>query len=364
MKRCTTARQTILIVCVLIALAACATDDSKETGPYATDEAWLCKPQAPSNLCLELDQTATWIKSDGSFEAMEHSHASNPAFDCFYVYPTVDLSETPGNTEDLTDRSLMVTPLYNQAARFTGMCNVYAPAYHQMTIGSYGVAGGYRASEFFDIAFGDIEKAFDQYLLESGNRPFVLMGHSQGSHVLIRLLEERFDTDPELRRRLVSALLIGPGRSLEVPAGATMGGTFKNLPLCTSVGETACIIAYDSIAAGGADSRDSGSRPCVNPTLLGGDSSGVLAVTYWASDNGMPFPSEASKPWVAYPAMHTATCETDGYLGIGTVAETRKPAVSPEVLQSILGKTLHVADVNYALGDLLRIVETQAATFQ
>jgi hypothetical protein len=324
---------------------------------------WLCKPQAESNLCLELDQTATWVMPDGSFEARNHTTAVDPAFDCFYVYPTVDLSETPGNTQDLTDVELMLPPLYNQAARFTGLCNVYAPRYHQMTIGSYGVEGGYRDSEFFATAFSDIEAAFDQYLLESGDRPFVLMGHSQGSHVLIKLLEERFDNDPELRQRLVSALLIGPGRSLEVPEGEIAGGTFENLPLCTGADDTACIIAYDSIAAGEADDRTPGSRACVIPTLLGGEAN-VLAATYWETDNGMPFPLEASEKWTVYPAMHTAACEADGYLGIGTVDEERQPPLLPALLQTVFGSTLHIADVNYALGDLLRIVETQATTFQ
>jgi pimeloyl-ACP methyl ester carboxylesterase len=364
MKRCPTAKQLVLIVGLLIGLTACASDDESEDTSisYTTEEAWLCKPGISSDLCLELDQTATWIKADSSFETVQHSNANNPDFDCFYVYPTVDMGSEPGNTEDLTDTSLILTPLYNQVSRFTRLCNVYAPRYHQMTIGTYDVEGGYRDSEYFDTAYGNIEQAFNQYLSESGDRPFVLMGHSQGSHVLIRLLEEHFDADAELRKRLISALLIGPVGSLEVPEGQTTGGTFETIPLCSIAGEVGCIISYDSIAAGGIDDRDSAVRPCVNPTLLGGDA-GVLAVTYWASDNGMPFSSDITDPWVAYPLLHTATCEADGYLGIGTVVGSRVPAMTPEALQLLLGETLHVADVNFALGDLLRIVETQAATF-
>lgn len=364
MIRYATMRQFVYFLCILIGLTACGNVDETPPGPYATDDLWLCKPEAESDLCLELDQTATWVQPDGSFEVMEHVNVSDPAYDCFYVYPTVDLSETPGNTEDLTDVEPMLDALYNQAARFTGQCNVYAPLYRQMTLGSYDMAGGIFGSEFFDIAFGDIDEAFDQYLLESGDRPFVLMGHSQGAHMLMRLLEERFDNDPEIRQRLVSALLIGPGHYLEVPEGETTGGTFKNLPLCTSDDETACIIAYDSIAAGSDPFPRNPSSACVNPTLLGGEEN-VLATTYWASDNGLPFPVEVTEPWVAYPEMHTAACRlSDGFLGIGTVKQDRKPPMTPEALQAVLLETLHITDVNYALGDLLRIVETQAENFQ
>lgn len=289
----------------------------------------------------------------------EHTPAVDPDFDCFYVYPTVDLRDEPGNTEDLTDDTLVLRPLYNQAARFTELCNVYAPLYHQMTIGAYDVEGGYRSSEYFQIAFKDVDDAFSQYLRESGNRPFVLMGHSQGSHMLLELLAQRFENNPALRERLISALLIGPTNNLKVPAGEISGVSFDNIPLCTHATDNACIIAFDSIAAGGEREPVDEPRPCVNPTLLGG-TDGVLANAIWEIDNGMPFPTTVETHWIAYPDLHTASCEADGFLAIDTV-DGRQPPISTQLVQVALGgSTLHIADFSYAMGDLLRIVATQA----
>ncbi|MFK7730910.1 MAG: DUF3089 domain-containing protein [Pseudomonadales bacterium] len=354
------------LLLVVLCVAACDSGDDAvqfEESIYADDSLWLCKPGIANDQCLSVDQTTTVSRADGSFEEQSHVPASNPHFDCFYVYPTVDNREEPGNTEDFSDIEPMLRPLVNQAARFTSLCNVYAPLYHQMTIGTYGLPDGYRTSEFFDIAYSDVEQAFNHFLAESNGRPFVLLGHSQGSHVLIRLLQEKFDSNPAMLERLISALVIGPVGALEVPAGDTVGGSFQNIPLCTAANQSACVIAYDSIAAGAAATRPARALPCVNPTLLGGTNN-VLQTTYWESDNGLPFPFDTPQPYVAYDALHSAECEADGFLGIGDIAGTRAPPLPTVVLQSILGTTLHVPDMNFALGDLLRIVETQASMFR
>jgi hypothetical protein len=287
----------------------------------------------------------------------------DPEFDCFYVYPTVDLRDEPGNTEDLTNDEPMLEPLYNQAARFTELCAVYAPLYHQMTIGTYDL-GDYRDTEYFDIAFDDVDEAFTQYLQDSGNRPFVLIGHSQGSQILHELLLQRFD-DKKLRERLISALLIGPLELLMDAEGIVFSSGDEGIPYCSHATDTSCIIAYDTVAAGGMSERTfEEPRPCVDPTRLGGNN-GVFENTIWATDNGMPFPETVDTPWIAYPELHTAECEADGFLAIDTLEEQRQPPLSPQVLQlvlpdNLLGDTLHDTDVNWAIGDLLRIVATQS----
>jgi hypothetical protein len=331
-------------------------------GPYAAEELWLCKPGAASNRCLELDQDATYVYSDTSYEVKEHIPADSPEFDCFYVYPTVDLREEPGNTEDLTNDELILRPLYNQAARFTQLCDMYAPLYHQMTIGSYSLGDELFDSEFFQSAFADVDEAFSEYLRESNGRPFVLIGHSQGSHMLIELMRQRFDNDLELRERLISALLLGPVGVLEVPEGQMVGGTFNNIPLWSHASETACIVAFDSLAAGDYANRApvSQPRPCVNPTELGG-SPGILANVFWPA-NELPLPEFITTFWAAYPTVQTAVCEPDGFLGIGTVANpVATPPAPPALIQLVLGgNDLHSVDANLAMGDLLRIVATQA----
>ena len=320
---------------LLLSLVACSdgSDHPREPNVYAADELWVCKPGAESNRCLELDQTVTYIYSDSSQAVFEHTPAVDPGIDCFYVYPTVDNREEPGNTEDLTNDEPVLEALYNQAARFTELCDVYAPLYHQMTIGTYDLED-YHDTEYFEIAFNDVNEAFTQYLSESGNRPFVLIGHSQGTQLLHELLLQRFEKNSKLRQRLISALLLGPLELLMDPEGIVFDGSAENIPFCASATDTGCIIAYDSIAAGGEEGRLGPTRPCVNPTQLGGIP-GVLDNTIWAIDNGMPFPDTVETPWVGYPGLHTAVCQADGWLAIDTVSEERKPPISPQILQLI-----------------------------
>ena len=60
------------------------------------------------------------------------------------------------------------------------------------------------ANTALEIAYEDVEDAFDYYMDQYNKdsnghrRPFILAGHSQGSNLLLMLLERRF-SDPELR---------------------------------------------------------------------------------------------------------------------------------------------------------------------
>jgi hypothetical protein len=348
----------------LLLLAACSHNHSSgPPGPYADEASWLCKPGASSNRCLELDQTLTNVYSTASSAVIEHTPAADPKFDCFYVYPTANDGEEPGNVEDPSvDDEAILRVLYLQAARFTELCGMYAPLYRQMTIPAYHLGGDYRDNEFFDRAYGDVDEAFQQYLLESDGRPFVLMGHSQGAHMVMELLRQRFENNPTMRKRLISSLIIGPFDELRVPAGETSGGTFENIPLCTDATDTSCIIAYDSIAAGGEDERElvAEPRPCVDPTRLGG-SPGIVENMIMDIVSGFPFPEKVETRALGFPLVYTARCERDGFLAIDVVNdEERAPPFTPQLVQKMLGGSLHDTDFNFMMGDLLRIVATQA----
>ena len=103
-----------------------------------------------------------------------------------------------------------------QAARFTSVCRLWAPLYRQVTIGYY--LGGQVQRALFDLAFDDVEAAFDRFLSElDPERRFLLLGHSQGAGHLERLLVERFDDDDALRARMVATFLLGG--ALKVPDG-------------------------------------------------------------------------------------------------------------------------------------------------
>ena len=68
----------------------------------------------------------------------------------------------------------------------------------------------------------------------------VLIGHSAGSGVLKRLIREQIDPDPQVREKMVSALLIGS--SVAVPTGKRKGGDFRTPDLYRK-NQVGCVIS-------------------------------------------------------------------------------------------------------------------------
>ncbi len=170
--------------------------------------------------------------------------APSPKIDCFYVYPTV-------STQPTTNANLTVDPQETavavaQAARFSQVCNVYAPMYRQITVAAIdGRAPLTPAARI--TAYGDVLAAWQSYLADYNHgRGVAFIGHSQGAAMLIALLKSQVDPVPAMRARLVSAILLGGG--VTVPVGKTVGGTFAHIPACTSVVQAGCVIAYSSYA--------------------------------------------------------------------------------------------------------------------
>src|SRR5882672_468541 len=63
---------------------------------YERPEMWLCRPDLPNDACrVNLD--ATELRPDGSRVVVPFVTAAKTSVDCFYVYPTVDLTMVPGN---------------------------------------------------------------------------------------------------------------------------------------------------------------------------------------------------------------------------------------------------------------------------
>src|SRR5206468_4593915 len=135
-----------------------------------------------------------------------------------------------------------------QFARFASVCRTYAPLYRSATLAAIPRAlAGEDVSSAFNLAYGDVVAAWHYYLEHYNHgRPFVLIGHSQGTIHLTRLLASEIENGPEAARML-SALLIG--YAVEVPAGQVVGGSLHRTPLCTAAGQTGCVITYMSFRA-------------------------------------------------------------------------------------------------------------------
>jgi len=344
---------------------------------YSNDSKWLCRPGLTHDYCFD-NIDATEVLPDDSLRVVSRSPAATPSFDCFYIYPTVNLSQAPGNDIKLSDVRLKLDPLLSQAAPFTRICRVFAPLYRQVTIGT--LTNPTNAQQFLDIAYGDVLDAFKHYMGQFNNeRPFVLMGHSQGSMMLTRLMREEFDNSP-LRERFIVALLIGSS-GLYAPAGQVGGGTFQNIPLCTQNTQTGCVIGYNSFAEEApppANGGIAGGLPpgmetaCTNPGALGGGKF-RYAGSYFPNFSYQPLfrfiigPAGITTPYTLYRNYYTGECVTrdDGvrYLAIGTDADPgdeRMPNSIRNSLVESMGLGLHLLDYNLPLDDLIALVDSQA----
>ena len=188
------------------------------------------------------DLTATVVTGRGTTRIQHARTPRHPAIDCFYVYPTVSTQTTANANLTIDPEETAVAVA--QAARFSQVCNVYAPVYRQLTAAA--IAGKAAINEAdIDIAYEDVLSAW-QYYLDHYNdgRGVAFIGHSQGATTLIKLLQTQVDSNPLVRSRLVSAILLGG--NVTVPIGQTVGGTFAHIPACTNVTVPGCVIAYSS----------------------------------------------------------------------------------------------------------------------
>jgi len=341
----------------------------------------LCRPGLADNPC-ESSLDTTVVSADGTSTTESAVPATDPPIDCFYVYPTVSGQTT-------TNANLQIDPeqkaiAIQQASRFSQVCQIYAPMYRQLTLATINSASG-ATPEASAIAYGDVLAAWKDYLAHYNNgRGVVLIGHSQGSFVLIHLVTAEIDNNPAVRGLIVSALLIGG--NVRVAAGQDVGGDFQNIPACRSADQTGCVVAYSSFntepAAGAMFGRvDSGFFAdaaatenlqvlCVNPASLSGGTGPLLPYFGTAPFPGLLGvvllqPPSVPTPWVAAPGLYTAHCESSGSATWLQVDTTNIAGDQRQVVNQALGAGwgLHLYDVSLALGNLVDLVRQQAAAF-
>jgi hypothetical protein len=365
-----------LSVAALAASAVAATTASAET-------TWLCKPGIASNPCLSSEEATVELGNGSSF--IEHAKpAKNPPVDCFYVYPTVSSQFTQNANLEIDPEETQIA--ISQASRFSQVCKVYAPIYPQLTIPAISTPGGITP-EGSAKAYVGVLSAFEEYLARYNNgRGIVLIGHSQGAAMLTQLVKEQIDPNPTLRKKLISAVLLGG--NLIVPEGKTVGGSFQNVPTCQNVVQTGCLVAYSSflkeppnpsnfgrptslLGLGGPIAIPNPQVACVNPTLLVQGNHAGPALSYYPTQ---PFPGllgpavqvpKASTPWVATPDEYSAQCENANgasWLQLtpaGPSGDPREPIL--ETLGPLWGT--HLVDVNVAMGNLVGTVALQSGAY-
>jgi Protein of unknown function (DUF3089) len=335
----------------------------------AAPPVWLCKPGIPANPC-EPSLRTTVISPSGQPLGAYTPPARHRKIDCFYVYPTVS-DQTTGNANLNVDPELRSVALY-QAARYSQLCRVFAPVYRQVTVRS--LLGLATTPGDFELAYSDVLNAWRTYLQKYNHgRGVVLIGHSQGSIHLIRLVREQIDPNPALRRKLVSALLLG--WPVTVATGRDAGGDFQNIRACRSALQIGCVIAFSTfdepVPANSRFARTSipGRQAlCTNPAALRGGSAPLRSIfptepfapttIIGAATAAVGFSvPQVGTPWVATVA-YTGRCESaNGANALQISGLPGAPNLSP-IPDATWG--LHLVDANIALGNLVSTVRVQS----
>ena len=159
------------------------------------------------------------------------------------MYPTVSNDLTPNS--DMSAGPEEHSVVRHQFARFASQCRVYAPLYRQVTLTALrSVIAGKPMPIDRELAYNDVRDAWNYYLEhDNKGRGVVLIGHSQGSGMLMQLVAQR-DRRQARAVAMVSALLLGT--NVPVPNGKDVGGAFQHMPLCKAASQTGCVIAYVS----------------------------------------------------------------------------------------------------------------------
>ena len=373
----------ILAAALTVAAPLTAQPGAPAAPDYSKESSWLCLPGREDACSSPLPTTALTPNGYGSTGLS--TVAKDPPLDCFYVYPTVS-SDAAMNSDMSAGREEQLTA-ETQFARFASVCRTFAPIYRQMTLAA---VAAYSAGANVDapaaLAYRDVLAAWRNYIrTRNGGRPFVLIGHSQGSLMLQRLIAREIENDPAVASRMKLAII--PGFNVLVPQGRLVGGTFTKTPLCSRPGETGCVIAYSSFrernpppegAMFGYADQPGMTVACVNPALPG-SRDWVRLDSYWFTRSTLPVPGgpiqwssegQPSTPYVRTEGLVSAKCVNDGQRGYLSIRTNRVPGakwtdhIGGEV--AVLGMFLpgwgmHLADIAEAQGDLIRQVAAISA---
>lgn len=316
---------------------------------YARPEMWLARPDLANNPALWLPAGVT--EADGRAAV-------------FAIHPTSYLDRSrwnaPLDNAEANDRAKLF--LRGQASAFNAAGQVWAPRYRQATFGAFLTASA-DAQAALDFAYRDVEAAFDQFLVEAGDRPIILTGHSQGALHLTRLLRDRVAGKP-VAKRIVAAYVVGwpVSKSVDLP--------LMGLAECKSADQTGCILSWQSFAEpadpalildtfdatkgfSGA-SRAGTAMICTNP--ITGEPGGSAPAT---ANLGALIPSSDFATATLTPGAAGARCDGRGILLIG-----EPPAALGSSAYVLPGNNYHVFDYSLFWANIRADAARRLAVFK
>ena len=168
---------------------------------------------------------------------------SSPDFAVFFVHPTSYLNRSAWNAPAGDEEAERVARLYvrGMASAFNAADEIWAPKYRQATMGAF-LTDAPEAEKAIEAAYADVAQAYAYFRSSiDADTPIVLVGHSQGSLHLLRLLREEIAGSQDAQR-IAAAYVVGWPISLERDLPQLP------LPACTSADQSGCIMSWSSFA--------------------------------------------------------------------------------------------------------------------
>jgi hypothetical protein len=324
---------------------------ASQMGPQADFDATLAPP-APDYADPE-----NWAALPSTTDASDDhpdglSNGPITGVSVFFVHPTSYFGRDNWN-QSLDDAAanwvVDERVLRHQASVFNGCCQIYAPRYRQATIFAFIDQSGNGAAAL-DFAYQDVVRAFDRFLMEIGDAPFILAGHSQGSLHGARLLRERI-AGKRLAVRLVAAYLIGYSVAKDNTGG---------IPVCDHASATGCVIGWNTVDGDGVGIfPEAGALVCTNPLTWEDDGAyaghelNLGGVGY--PSFGPPIDGEDVTRMEIEPGVADAECKR----GVLSVPELR----SASFPSRMSGDSMHVYDYSLYYLNLRQNAATRVRAF-
>ena len=189
--------------------------------------------QRPAPRAPDYSRRDSWARYPGE-TALAGEHAAG-----FYIHPTTwPGAEWNATVPDTAARPGVDAVVASQASVLDACCAVYAPRYRQAASAAVFAPQGNRDAAY-GLAFTDVVRAFTHFAERTGDRPIVLLGHSQGALHANRLLSDVIAQDETLKDRLAVAYIAGipiPLRSYENELG--------EFARCLSNDDTGCVASW------------------------------------------------------------------------------------------------------------------------
>ena len=314
---------------------------------------WLPPQTVPGEATEEAVDTARPALPDGKVDAA-----------VFFVHPTGLVSRDRWNAslDDKVSQDRSRLFVQGMASPFNASPDIWAPRYRQAAIGAF-LTDAPEATQALDLAYGDVEQAFDAFLKAIDPRqPIVLVGHSQGAFHLRRLIRDRVAGKP-LARRIAVAYVIG------WPVSTERDLPLMGMPACKDASSTGCVVSWLTFAdppetemlmrayarRRGLDGREVGLNAgfvCVNP--ISGIEDGDAPAK---ANRGTLVPDLSQGTGMLVPGVVPARCGEDHLLHIGAPPELD---MGPYVLP---GNNYHLYDITLFWANLREDFARRVAAF-